>query len=176
MPFNERNRGRRETSPQKKEWETLQKKHEEGGILSRKERGVVGKMIGEARKKGEEETVEILQQILQEQAGRKRQEEQPKDVGTTWTHRSNPNLHTSYEVKQATRHKRYREKGEKEKKQEQAVEVYLNRLKEILGQQNEEKREKDLTTLRELLHRRYVIRKKEHTRILLGKLQSTIER
>ena len=159
MPFNERNRGRRETSPQKKEWETLQKKHEKGEILSRKERGVVGKMIGEARKKGEEETVEILQQILQEQAGRKRQEEQPKDVGTTWTHRSNPNLHTSYEVKQATRHKRYREKGEKEKKQEQAVEVYLNRLKEILGQQNEEKREKDLTTLRELLHRRYVIRK-----------------
>ena len=152
MPFKESFGEKKSSKDENKEQELL-KKHEQGAALSGKEKGFIGKMLGEARRKGDQEKVELLQKTLKEQ-GNKKQEQPQKNPGSTWTHRSNPDMHTSYAVKQAERHHRHRTESKRERKQEQAVEVYLNRLEEILKEGDEEK----LNTLRKLLHRAYCIR------------------
>jgi len=156
MPFKEGAAGRKREQPssQEKGLETLQQKHATGAVFSRKERGVVGKMLGEAKRAGDTETAETLQRLLQEQGARKQQPKPPENPGAAWTHRSNPDLHTSYAVRQAARHHRHRTESTREKKGEQATELWLNRIEALLKEGDPEK----LNTLRKLLHRTFVIK------------------
>ena len=155
MPFKESIPGK-ETDEEKTE--VLFEKHAEGTELSGRERGFLSRMIGKAKRAGDEEQAQRLQEILREQGAREKADDH--DPGVRWTHRSNPDLHTSFAVRQANRYHAHREK-EKEKRQEQAVEVYLNRLEEIITQQDEEERERGIAVLRKLLHRHYIIKADE---------------
>ena len=139
--------------------EDILRKHEEGTALSGKERGLLSRAIGEAKRSEDEEQAQLLQRVLREQG--KQEKKVQGNPGVDWLYRGSPDLHTSRDVRRAERYDRKRKGAERERKQEQAVEVFLETLQEMLAEKDAGKRERYRTFLKNTLHRRHIIKEKD---------------
>ena len=120
--------------------EHLIEKHQAGETLTGKERGLISRAIGEAKRSGDEEQAQQLQAILREQGKREKQTQGDPEID--WLHRKNPDLHTSRDVRLANRLHRRETAEKKEKRQQQAVEVFIKMLEKTITEKDKAKTRK----------------------------------